>query len=197
MKLGCILMAAGNAVRFGENKLLASLNGRPLIDYALAAIPEERFARVVVVSQHQAILDMARARGFAAVHNPDPDAGVSLTIRLGLDALQPAADAVLFMVADQPALRRESVARQIDLFLQHPTDILCMGYGERRGNPVLFPGEFFPALRALTGDMGGSAVYNHQPGRLRLCPVEDERELFDVDDPAALSALQKKSFDFF
>lgn len=182
-------MAAGNAARFGEAKLLAPLAGRPLIDYALAAIPAARFANVIVVSQHEAILAMARARGFTAVLNPDPSAGVSLTIRLGLDAA-PQAQAALFMVADQPALCRESLEREIDLYLAHPNDIVCMGYGERRGNPVLFPGEFFPALRALTGDRGGSAIYNHCADRLRLCPVTDARELFDVDDPAALAELE-------
>lgn len=36
-------MAAGNAARFGENKLAAMVNGKPLIEHALEAIPRESF----------------------------------------------------------------------------------------------------------------------------------------------------------
>ena len=39
-------MAAGNAARFGENKLAAMVNGKPLIEHALEAIPRESFSRV-------------------------------------------------------------------------------------------------------------------------------------------------------
>lgn len=111
MKLGCVLMAAGAARRFGENKLLAEFAGAPLYERALSAIPAEEFAGVAVVSHYEAILRAARLRGFAAVYNPAPEDGVSRTIALGMDAL-PGMDALLFLVADQPLLRRESVAAQ-------------------------------------------------------------------------------------
>ena len=39
MRPGCVVMAAGNASRFGENKLLALWRGRSLIERALAAVP--------------------------------------------------------------------------------------------------------------------------------------------------------------
>lgn len=37
-KIGCVVMAAGNARRFGENKLAAQLRGRSLILRALEAV---------------------------------------------------------------------------------------------------------------------------------------------------------------
>lgn len=36
-------MAAGNAARFGENKLAAMVNGKPLIEHALDAIRGRAF----------------------------------------------------------------------------------------------------------------------------------------------------------
>ena len=48
--IGCLIMAAGNASRFGENKLTASFAGKSLFSLALAAIPADTFARVTVVS---------------------------------------------------------------------------------------------------------------------------------------------------
>ena len=44
LKIGCVVMAAGNAARFGENKLAATVNGKPLIEHALDAIPRESFS---------------------------------------------------------------------------------------------------------------------------------------------------------
>mgnify|MGYP000776032481 CR=1 FL=1 len=35
MKIGCVVLAAGNARRFGSNKLLADFGGAPLIAQAL------------------------------------------------------------------------------------------------------------------------------------------------------------------
>lgn len=195
LPIGCVLMAAGSAHRFGENKLLALYDGLPVIEHALRAIPAERFCRVAVVSQYDAILDMARTRGFAAVRNSAPEDGVSLTVRLGLEAM-PEAAAAMFMVADQPRLRRASVEAELDFYLRDPAHMVCMGHGARRGNPVIFPGTYFPALRALSGDVGGMAVCKAHPDQVRLFPLADPAELFDVDDPGALARLNEMASPF-
>ena len=55
-KIGCVVMAAGNARRFGENKLAAQLRGRSLILRALEAVPAEKFDKVVVVTQYPEVM---------------------------------------------------------------------------------------------------------------------------------------------
>ena len=119
MNVGCILMAAGAGQRFGGDKLLAEFKGAPLYAHALACIPAEAFAGVAVVAHAEAVLSAARRRGFCAVYNSAPEAGVSRTIALGMDALA-GMDALLFLVADQPLLRPESVRAQIAFFRAHP-----------------------------------------------------------------------------
>ena len=52
-------MAAGNARRFGENKLAAALDGRSLILRALEAVPAEQFEKVVVVTQYPEVMRLA------------------------------------------------------------------------------------------------------------------------------------------
>ena len=85
--IGCLIMAAGNASRFGENKLTASFAGKSLFSLALAAIPADTFARVTVVSQYPALLQEAEQAGFHAIRNDRPDDGISRTIRLGTEAM--------------------------------------------------------------------------------------------------------------
>ena len=105
--LGCVIMAAGNAVRFGANKLEAELDGKPLIRRAFEAVPAGVFDRVAVVTQYPAVAALAREFGFTPVHNDRPGDGLSRTVRLGTQALAQC-DGIAFLVADQP-LDRKSV----------------------------------------------------------------------------------------
>ena len=188
LRVGCLLMAAGNAERFGENKLLcAAIDGRSLIEHALDTIPRECFARTLVVTQYPEITALAKERGFETLENEHPERGQSETIRLGTRALSDC-DAICFMVADQPLLRRETLAREVDFFSSHREHIVALGHNGVRGNPCLFPARFFPELLALEGDVGGGAVIRKHLDTLLLFPA-DERELRDVDTKEALAAL--------
>jgi Uncharacterized MobA-related protein len=188
--LGCVVMAAGNARRFGENKLEASLDGQTLIARALRAVPVQKCAAVAVVSQYPEILRLAEESGFLAVENSHPDWGASHTVHLGLEALS-SCSAVMFQVSDQPLLEQRSVEALAEFARLHPERITALGHGGVRGNPCVFPRRFYPELLALTGDRGGSAVIRAHPEALVLCEVP-AAELTDVDTPDALRSLQKE-----
>lgn len=187
LKLGCVVMAAGNARRFGENKLAAGVGGRSLILRALEAVPAEEFEAVAVVTRYPEILELAERFRFIPVRNEYPDRGVSRTIRLGLEALGDL-DGAMFLVSDQPLLRRESVKALAELWRSRPENIAALAHGGVRGNPCLFPARFFPELLALTEDRGGSAVIRRHEEDLILLEVP-ERELTDVDTREALEKL--------
>ena len=72
MKIGCIVMAAGNARRFGSNKLDARVEGKTLLRRALEAVPASCFARVAVVTQYPQGMELAREMGFLSVRIPGP-----------------------------------------------------------------------------------------------------------------------------
>lgn len=190
LKLGCVVMAAGNARRFGENKLAARLEGRSLIQRTLEAVPPEVFDAVAVVSQYQEILDLAGEFGFTPIRNVHPDFGLSRTIALGLTALGEC-DGAMFLVSDQPLLRRESVAALARFWRERPEAPAALAHGGIRGNPCLFPARLFPELLALTEDHGGSTVVRRHQEDLRLLEVPAE-ELTDVDTPQALEELKRE-----
>lgn len=183
-------MAAGNAERFGENKLAATVNGKPLIEHTLEAIPREAFSRVLVVTQHENVEAAAKKFDFETLWNAHPERGQSETIRLGTAALSDC-DALCFMVADQPMLRRETVAREVDFFLSHRESIVGLSHNGVRGNPCIFPARFFPELLSLEGDIGGSAVIKKHLDDLLLFEAP-EAELRDVDTKEALEALKER-----
>ncbi len=188
LSAGCLLMAAGNASRFGENKLTARFDGQSLFSLALAAIPKELFARVTVVSQYPALLEEAARTGFDTILNDRPQDGISRTIRLGTQAMADCAG-ILYMVADQPLLRAGTVRRVVDVWRAHPECIAAVAHNGNRGNPCLFPARFFPELCALEADRGGSSVIRRHEDALLLVEA-GERELFDCDTKQALEILK-------
>ena len=189
MKLGCVVMAAGNARRFGENKLAARFRGKSLIRRTLEAVPGNVFDAVAVVTQYPEIAELAKEFHFAAIRNEHPDFGISHTIKLGLTELRDC-DGVLFLVSDQPLLRRESVAALAELWKQQPNKIAALGHDGVRGNPCLFPARFFPELLELREDRGGNAVIRRHEADLVLLEV-DGAELYDVDTVRALEHLEQ------
>ncbi len=191
LKLGCVVMAAGNARRFGENKLAAQLRGRSLILRTLETVPPEVFENVVVVTQYPEIMRLAGEFRFSAVYNEHPDYGISHTIELGLTALRDC-DGVCFLVSDQPLLRRESVAALARCWKESPDKLAALGHGGVRGNPCIFPARFYQELLELREDHGGSTVIRRHEAELRLLEVPEE-ELADVDTAEAMRDLREKA----
>nr|WP_326171244.1 nucleotidyltransferase family protein [uncultured Oscillibacter sp.] len=190
LKLGCVIMAAGNARRYGQNKLAAQLRGRSLILRALEAVPAKELEAAVVVTQYPEVMDLAEAFRFAAIRNEHPDWGISHTIALGLTALR-RCDGVMFLVSDQPLLKRESVAALAQFWKQQPDKLAALAHSSIRGNPCVFPARFFPELLELTEDHGGNTVIRKHEGDLRLLEVPEE-ELADVDTAEALEKIQNR-----
>ena len=58
------------------------------------------------------------------------------------------------------------------------------------GHPVLFPRDCFPALLALSGDMGAKAVLAANIPRVRDVPLPGRRALTDLDTPEAWQAWE-------
>ncbi len=192
MKIAAVLMAAGASSRFGECKLIKKFASRPMFEYALDALPYNKLCAIAVVSGRAEILAAAEARGFIPVLNDRPEDGPPRTIRLGMEAVGDA-EGIMFMVADQPLLRRESVAGEIDFFAKNAGNIVAMGHGARRGNPVIFPQEFFDELKALRGERGGGAVMAAHRERIMLYQLENGAELMDIDTASDYIMLQKEN----
>lgn len=189
MKIACLVMAAGNARRFQENKLAAEYRGKSLIRRALEAVPKGLFDRVLVVTQYPEITALAGEFGFEALENKHPDYGISHTICLGTKALSDC-DAILYLVSDQPLLTRGSVEKVVHTWQENPGFIVGAAYSGKRGNPCIFPRAFFPELLALREDHGGNVVIRAHPERLLTVEIP-QKELTDVDTPQALAELDK------
>ncbi len=186
-KIGCVIMASGLGKRFGSNKLMANFDGKPMILRALQ-VSEGLSEHRVVVTRHEDVAALCRQLGVNVVLHTLPLR--SDTVRLGLEALGDM-DACLFMPADQPLLRRETVDKLVQNWTTQQKYILRPVCGDTPGSPVVFPQWAFPELKTLPeGKGGGWAIKNH-PEQVLTLQIDDPHELMDADTPETLAWLER------
>lgn len=203
--ISIVVLAAGNSRRFGSNKLLFPIDGIPMYLNTLQKVLQvqrkmkHRISSVILVTQYPEIKKNAEALGTRAVWNPHPEQGISSSMKLGLlEAIKenPHApglsacgekDACLFLVADQPWIRTETIEALIQTFVNSERGMAAAAKNGQPGNPCIFSGKYYPELLALTGDTGGKKVMKRYPEDVALLEVEDKKELVDMDTPMDIS----------
>lgn len=183
-KIVLVLLAAGDSRRFGGNKLLTLVGGRPMYRHLaeeLLAIPRESFYRKLVVSQYEQILTDLGRNGFEPVENRDSGLGISHSIRLALERMDGREDGVCFAVCDQPWLRGQTILDMIAGWRQSGKGLACLSCGGVDGNPALFARSYEPELGMLTGDQGGKAVIRRHMEDLYRHETGNPEELEDID----------------
>jgi nicotine blue oxidoreductase len=179
-----VVLAAGAGRRFGgEPKLLAELDGRPLLDHVLAAAAAaESVGRVVVVvgARGGDVRPVAERRGAEVVLCEAWSDGQAASLRCGLEAVA-GAEKVLLLVGDQPGI----TAAAIDRMAPQPPGTRA-AYGGAPGHPAVLGREEMEQAAALSGDRGLRDVT-----RWRLVECGDVAEGRDVDTRADLEAARK------
>lgn len=183
---GCIIMASGLGTRFGSNKLMANLEGAPLIAHAISAC-DGLFAKRVAVTRHKDVAKLCRTLGVEAILHDEPLR--SDTVRLGVQAMG-GCNTVTFVQADQPLISANTLAALLRSAEAHPDLIWRVGFQGTLGAPVLFPAWAFDELRALPPGKGGGFVAKAHAQRVRCVESASEWELFDVDTVQDLEMLQ-------
>ncbi len=177
MRIGAVVLAAGEGRRFGGNKLLVRVGGEPVIVRVLRALGG--LDRVVVVGGAYASELMPYLVNEVVIYNPYYRDGMSTSIRLGLRFFQDY-DAVLIVLADMPLITNETLSRIINAYRNGCSAVVPVHNGVRGGNPVLIHRTLFPELMRLSGDVGAREIL--RGGRDDVCTVECGPEiLIDVD----------------
>ena len=185
-EIGCILMASGLSVRYGRNKLLERLDGREIILRAADSLLQAGFAPLAVTRSAEVRALMARENLPCILHDGPLKADA---MRVGLQNLPPNAAGFLFMPADQPLVRPQSLRRLAEAFRRRPDRAVRLGYGDAVGSPVLFPAACRAALLGYDGDRGGMDVLRASHIPCDVVPAAHPWELWDVDTPDDLERM--------
>lgn len=182
-----IYLAAGNSRRFGENKLLFQIRGKPLYRYGLERLMEicERYPqwKLTVVTQYEEIYREVRRLPVWAVFSPKSRQGISHSIRAGIleGSGEEGKGGFVFFVADQPWMSSETLEGFLKAMEEKKPLLGCISYRGCAGNPVYFSESMREELLALRGEQGGRTILKGKEAQTFFYEAASERELEDLD----------------
>jgi CTP:molybdopterin cytidylyltransferase MocA/SAM-dependent methyltransferase len=190
-----LVLAAGAGSRFGGDKLLATIGGRPVLQHVLDVLAEAGVGEAVVVLGHDAerielAIDWGGAR---RVVNLEPERGLSSSLQVGFEAIGPDAAAVLVALGDQPLVSAAVIRTLLDARPKAGSPIVVPIYPDDRGrNPVLVRREAFALVGEATGDRGLGPLLEAHPELVEEIPVDAANP--DIDTPADLARAIEASW---
>jgi molybdenum cofactor cytidylyltransferase len=192
--VAAIILAAGRSIRMGgPNKLLAEIDGKPLVRIAAEQALASRANPVIVVTGHQREQIEAVLAGLALriVHNPDFAQGLGTSLRAGVKAVPADADGTIICLADMPQVGSNLIDRLIAAFDPEKGALVVVPTLDgKRGNPVLWSRRFFPDLMAIDGDVGARHLIAGYAEAVTEVPVTGDAAFLDVDTAEMLAALK-------
>jgi molybdenum cofactor cytidylyltransferase len=183
-----LILAAGEGSRFGtEPKLLAELDGRPLLERAIraqCAVAELEHVAVVLGAHADEIFDRVDFGRAERVVCAQWSQGQAASLRCGVRALA-GASKVIVTLGDEPLITPELIAR----FVGEPPRTRAIYHG-RPGHPVVLGPEQLQAIGSLSGDRGAGELL--EGGATIECAGRVDLGR-DVDTPEDLEVIRDEA----
>jgi molybdenum cofactor cytidylyltransferase len=184
-----IVPAAGAARRFGGDKLLAVLDGEPLLDHTLKCLLSAGIAEILVVAAEPAAFQAVvscRDQRVRLVVNPSPWQGMFSSVQCALRQV-PAASDVLVLPGDMPFVRADTVANVLAAGQSAGCAAVAVHLG-RRGHPLFLPSDRWARLIDLAPQSTLKVALAEQGTPVLEVAVSDPGVLKDVDHRSDLPA---------
>ena len=203
--VSAVVLAAGMSTRMGRNKLLLTFRDKPLVVHAVDTLLASRAGEIIVVLGYESekvwdrledyagqVSNEGQRRRLRLVKNPDYRDGLSTSVRTGVQAVSPEAEAIMIYLADQPLIEPGDVDRIIAAFAaakaEYKTIVVPFFRGER-GNPVILDAALRDSILGIAGDVGCKGVIKRYPEKVYAIEMENDHVVRDVDDVQAYERL--------
>jgi len=189
-QLGIVILAAGEARRFGACKQLVEFQSKPLLQHVLDAALALPYKRLMVVTgkydqEIKKAFEGGLVSGAEQVYNPDWSEGMSSSIRLGCQLLASDCDQILVLLSDQVLISTDELHALVDG--TDLTELACAGFSGTVGPPALFGRAFYPELLSLDAENGAKQILTNPENHVRIVPMASAG--WDIDTPEDLENL--------
>lgn len=196
-KITLVVFAAGEGIRMGAGKLMLELDGISILDRVLNTVESLESAELTEslvtaeITETILVYSADRVKELAEKHkidiiikNPEPERGMSSSLKLAVKKTSQDSDAFMFFMGDQPFISKKTIEKLIGKWLEDTSRIVVPCFAGKNGNPVIFPARFRKQLMEVTGDKGGREIINSNFGKINFLEIEESVEGQDIDDPA-------------
>ena len=181
--ISAILLGAGKSRRMGFDKLSLPWGKKTVFECCLETLLRSKVQELVIVLslRSKGIRNLFLRKNIKVVSNPHAEAGMSTSIRRGLQAIHPRSDGILIALGDQPFLKTRTINLLIRNFAQGKGGIIVPSFRGRRGHPVIFHKRYRKELLNLKGDVGGKFLLERYPKDVIMVPVKSEGVVKDIN----------------
>jgi molybdenum cofactor cytidylyltransferase len=193
-----IILAAGLSTRMGVPKLTLEIGCVPIIRHVVRAALESELHRVILVigpsdsGSVEALGPVATDPRLSQVVNPYPQAGMSSSMRTGMESLDRKAAGVMILLGDQPGITGNIINELLAAFRREQTKIIVPYVLGRRTTPVIFPATLFPELMEEAGDIGGRNVLKRHADQVVEFEMGQEYDDTDLDTPEDVDRARQR-----
>jgi len=191
--LSLIVLAAGKSTRMrGKNKLLAKVEGKPMIRKVVETALNSKVDEVIVVLGWKAdkVREVLSDLPCRLTVNKNYERGQSNSIKVGLKEIGQATLAVLILPGDIAMIDTKSINTVLDAFNQYSNPIVVAAHNGQPGHPILLAKQLFPEIEGINEQTFGlKAVVQRHESELRLVETGSENTLIDFDTPEDLKRL--------
>lgn len=183
-----VLLAAGSSSRFGaENKLLAQVDGQPLVARTASRLLATNVSVVVAVvaagADGEAVAAALNGYPVQIAVNPHASRGIGASIACGASALADTSAGIMIIPGDMPSLDPVLLNRLIAGFQADRGDKIVHPVtqaGEQR-NPVIWPAWARPELLQLDDAKGGKKLLAQHLARTLALAASHDGVFEDID----------------
>jgi len=177
----------------GEDKLLLAYQGKPLLQCVVDMLAGLPVYEKIIVTTESRLRKIDLPPGVQRVVNPDPEAGQSGSVRLGVE--NSAGTHFFFLAADQPQLTSFVLLPLLSAAEANPEMIIFPAINGKPCSPTLFPSFFRKKLLALSGDKGGRELRNAFPEMCYAVEPEFPEFFLDIDSKENYEELLRMEED--
>jgi CTP:molybdopterin cytidylyltransferase MocA len=187
--LGALVLAAGLSSRMGEFKPLLEINGKTLLEHAVALFEVVGIEQIVTVVGHRAedLVRILATTSSRHIVNENYQDGMFSSVQKGVEALQNTCDAIFLLPADIAFVRPATIQKLWDEYFKAPSPLIFYPqFQARRGHPPLLDSSLFNNILSYNGDAGMRGLLRQFQNQAVNVAVNDPFIHMDIDTPEDL-----------
>ncbi len=172
-----VILAAGEATRFGSCKQLEPIDGVPMLAHVIRQLPDHLTKWVIVGDRRGEVETLVQHEGATPRYNPDYKVGMTTSVRLAAQIAIQENAGLLLTLGDLPFVSTEDYELLLESYSEQP---LFSEFSNQIGPPALIPNQ---ALSRIVQDLkeGGMKSLFDRPSTVSLPNAAK-----DIDTPSDL-----------